>query len=138
MNNFYIYKFEYKETNNGVAKTVSASVIFCDKQEINENNLIEEIGKFYEMHYQTDKIFVIGTELLKDRLNEVFIKNQDKTFSRIPKRQETFLADSIYILTFDRDGIISCDNKVIPKGFELFYLTEGLQNIFKKRGKIQP
>lgn len=132
MNNFYLYKFNYKEKE----KVVSASVIFCDKQDINSENLKEEIRKFYEVNYQTDKIFVIGSELIIERLKEVFITDQNKTFIGIPKRQETFLAESLYILTFDKFGVLKCDDKKIPTGFLTNYLNEGLQNIFIKRGGL--
>lgn len=135
MNNFYIYKFNYKEKEKGHEKVISASVIFCDRQDINEDNLKEEIKKFYESNYQTDKIFVVGGDYLRDKLKKVFIENQDKTFNGIPKRQETFLADSLYIVTFNKIGKLSCD-KIIPKGFLTYFLNEGLQNIFIKRGGL--
>jgi hypothetical protein len=136
MNNFYIYKFNYKETDNGSDKVVSASVIFCDRLDINESNLKEEIRKFYETNYQTDQIFVIGGDYLKARLKEVFEENQDSTFIGIPKRQETFLKENLYVLTFNKIGNATCDDKKIPKGFLSSFRHEGLQHIFIKRGGL--
>ena len=86
MNNFYIYKFNYQEKRDGIDKIISATVIFCDREEINEENIKEEIRKFYEKNYQTDESYVIGGEYLKNELIDVFITKQDKTFIGIPKR----------------------------------------------------
>lgn len=137
MNNFYIYKFNYTKKEGGNDNDISASVIFCDRETISEDNLRDEIRKFYEMNYQTDEIYVIGSQLQKDLLKEVFIDRQDKTFIGIPKKQETHLADSLYLLTFDKVGELSCCNeKKIPKEFLKFFLNEGLQNIFISRGGL--
>lgn len=137
MNNFYIYKFNYTKKEAGNDKDISASVIFCDRETISEDNLKDEIRKFYEMNYQTDEIFIIGSQLQMNLLKEVFIDRQDKTFIGIPKKQETHLADSLYILTFDKLGELSCCNeKKIPKEFLKSFLNEGLQNIFILRGGL--
>jgi hypothetical protein len=136
MNNFYIYKFNYTKKEIGNDKAISASVIFCDRETINEDNLKEEIRKFYEMNYQTDEIYVIGGEYQKDLLKKVFIERQNKTFIGIPKKQETHLADSLYVLTFNKVGELQCDDKKMPKGFQSNFLNEGLQNIFIKRGGL--
>lgn len=137
MNNFYIYKLNYNEGEIGSAKLVSSTVIFCDRVDINEDNLRDEIKRFYEANYQTDKVFIIGGEYLKDNLLEVFIAKQEKTFIGIPKRQDTFLKDNIYVLTFNKEGSLTCHNgKTIPRGFSNLYLNEGVQNIFIKRGGL--
>ena len=137
MNNFYIYKLNYNEGELGSAKLVSSTVIFCDRVDINEDNLRDEIKRFYEANYQTDKVFIIGGEYLKDDLLDVFIAKQEKTFIGIPKRQDTFLKDNIYVLTFNKEGSLTCHNeKTIPKGFSNLYLNEGVQNIFIKRGGL--
>lgn len=137
MNNFYLYKFSYSKKEKGNDKIVSASIIFCDKETINEDYLKSEIKRFYEQNYQTDEIFVIGSSNIKERLKQVFIERQDKTFIGIPKKQETHLSDSLYLLTFDMVGKLKCENgKKIPKGFLKNYLNEGLQNIFIKRGGL--
>lgn len=137
MNNFYLYKFSYNKKEKGNDKVVSASVIFCDKETINEDYLKSEIKIFYEQNYQTDEIFVIGSSNIKERLKQVFIELQDKTFIGIPKKQETHLSDCLYLLTFDKAGKLKCDNgKIIPNEFLKSYLNEGLQNIFIKRGGL--
>jgi len=137
MNNFYIFEFNYTKKDGRNYNEISASVIFCDRETINEDNLKVEIRSFYEMNYQTDEIYIIGSALQKDKLIEVFIERQDKTFIGIPKKQETHLADSLYILTFDNLGQLSCINKKrISKEFLNKYLNEGLQNIFIKRGGL--
>ena len=110
MNNFYIYKFNYKKKELGKHKEVSASLIFCNTETISEDNLRDEIRKFYESNYQTDEIYVLGSGLQKELLSEVFIDRQDKTFVGIPKKQETHLSESLYILVFDKEGQITCSN----------------------------
>lgn len=136
MNNFYIYKFNYQEKREGIDKTISATVIFCDREEINQENIKEEIRKFYEKNYQTDEIYVIGGEYLKDQLIDVFQTNQDKTFIGIPKRQDTFLNEHLYLLTFDKHGTLKCHDKKISKAFLAKYLNEGVQHIFINRGGL--
>jgi len=137
MNNFYIYKFNYSKKEDGKDIDISASVIFCDRETISEDNLKEEIRKFYEINYQTDEIYVIGSQLQEDLLKEVFIERQDKTFIGIPKKQETHLSDSLHLLTFNKLGELSCCNeKKIPMEFLKIFLNEGLQNIFINRGGL--
>ncbi len=137
MNNFYIYEFRYTKTESGNNKDISASVIFCDRETINEDNLKDEIRKFYQMNYQTDEIYVIGSQLQTNLLKEVFIDRQVDTFIGIPKKQETNFLDSLYILTFDKCGVLSCCNgKKLSKEFLNHYLNEGLQNIFISRGGL--
>lgn len=136
MNNFFIYKFNYTKTEKGNAKVISVSVIFCDKEIINEDYLKEEIRLFYQQNYQTDEIYIIGGANIKERLKQIFIEHQDNTFIGIPKKQETYLSKGLYILTFDKFGKVNCDDRKIPKEFLKNYLNEGLQNIFIKRGGL--
>lgn len=139
MNNHYIYKFTYTEKEKGVDKVVSATVIFCDRDEISPINLSSAIKKFYEENSQTDKVFVIARNILESKLKEIFIDNLDKTFKGIPKRHETHLLDNLYLLTFDQKGkldLVHSRPKRIPIGFQKYYLNEGLQNIFIKRGGL--
>jgi hypothetical protein len=118
-------------------KVVSATVIFCDREEINTDNLKNEIKIFYESNYQTDEIFVIGSQNIQNELTKVFITEQNNTFIHIPKRQDTFLNDHLYILSFSKNGDLSCINgKNIPKEFLDTFLNEGLQNVFIKRGGL--
>ncbi|KAF2342281.1 hypothetical protein [Flavobacterium tistrianum] len=134
MNNFYIYKFDFKEKSN----IISSTVIFCNNSVINETNLSDEIKKFYQNHSQTDKIFVIGGEYLFERLMEVFVDNQKETFKGVPRREETSLYENVHIFTFDRNRNLSLINGDIklPNSFEEKLFNEGLQNIFIKRGGL--
>lgn len=134
MNNFYIYKFDYKEK----LISVSSTVIFCNNTTINEINLRDELKKFYENNSQTDKIFVIGGAYLSERMKEVFITNQKDTFKAIPRREETSLYENIFIFTFDKNRILKLINskEKFSAKFEEGLLNEGLQNIFVKRGGL--
>lgn len=131
MNNFYIYKFDFKENK----KSISATVIFCDREDINTDILQSEIKRFYELHFQTDKIYILGPAYLESKLTEIFIDNIDKTFKGIPKRQETSLAEGIYIALYNKDGKI-INKETLSKGFIKSFLNEGLQQIFIKRGGL--
>ncbi len=131
MNNFFLYRYDYKEN----AKVVSATVIFCDRKTINENILQSEIRRFYEDYYQTDRIFVLGPQYCADNLKSIFIDRLDQTFIGIPRRQQTSLKESLFIIYFDKKGQLSSD-KEIPEDFKEKYLNEGLQNIFIKRGGL--
>ncbi len=132
MSNFFIYRYNYKERSS----IISATVIFCDKNEINEDQLKTEIRIFYEENYQSDKIFIIGGEYIKERLKNVFIDRQDEIFIGIPKRQDTFLQENLYIITFGKSGELAFLNKKPTKSFIDSFLNEGLQNIFIKRGGL--
>jgi len=139
MNNHYIYKFTYIEKEQGVEKVVSATVIFCDRDEINPITLSVAIKTFYEQNSQTDKVFVIARNSLELELKKIFVENLDKTFKGIPKRQETHLLDNLYLLVFNQKGnieLVHSKPKKIPNGFQKNYLNEGLQNIFIKRGGL--
>ncbi len=131
MKNFYIYKFEYKEKSD----VNSATVIFCDRDEINEDILRAEIRLFYERNYQTDKIFVLGPEYLEKRLEEVFLDRFDLTFKGIPKRQDISLKKGLHIVKYDKFGNI-VNSGDLPKGFLSNFLNEGLQYIFIERGGL--
>lgn len=131
MNNFYIYKFEYKEKS----KITSATVIFCDRDEINEDILRTEIRRFYESNYQTDKIFVLGPNYLEQTLQEVFVNKFDLTFKGIPKRQEIALMEGLHLVKYDKLGNI-VNARDLPKGFLENFLNEGLQQIFIDRGGL--
>lgn len=134
MNNFYIYKFIYKEK----AISISATVIFCNNTTINEINLRDEIKKFYQGNSQTDKIFVIGGTYLSKRMKEVFFTNQSDTFKAIPRREETSLYENINILTFDKNRFLKLiqGKAKFTANVEKDLLNEGLQNIFIKRGGL--
>jgi hypothetical protein len=137
MQNFYIYKYNFKETKDSIIKDVSSTIIFCDNTIINKVKLKDEIGYFYEQNSQTDEIFIIGGVYLKEKLIEVFLDEKESTFIKIPKRDETSLYDNIHIITFDKNGALSNINGgKISKNFEKSYLNEGLQNIFLKRGGL--
>lgn len=134
MNNFYIYKFDFKEKSN----IISSTVIFCNNSTINETNLIDELKRFYQNHSQTDKVFIIGGEYLSDRMIEVFVTNQKDTFKGIPRREETSLYENVHILTFNKNRELNSinDEVKLPNDFEEKLFNEGLQNIFIKRGGL--
>ncbi|AEW85372.1 putative phage-like protein [Flavobacterium columnare ATCC 49512] len=134
MNNFYIYKFDYKEK----LISISSTVIFCNNTIIDEINLRDELKKFYQKNSQTDKVFVIGGTYLSERMKEVFLTNQKDTFKAIPRREDTALYDSIYLFTFDKNRSLKLINKKqkFNDDFEKNLLNEGLQNIFIDRGGL--
>ena len=137
MNNFFIYKFNYNDKIKGVDELVSATVIFCDRRDIHEENLRDEIAKFYQRNYQTDRIFVVAGDYLEEEVTKVFLDNQDLVFKGIPKRQETFLSDNLFLTVFDKNGSIRCINKKkISSKFFRKFINEGLQNIFINRGGL--
>ncbi|WP_067150171.1 hypothetical protein [Pseudotamlana agarivorans] len=137
MHNFYIYKYDYKKLRESNLVTVSTTVIFCDNTIIDQSILIDEIGRFYECFSQTDEIYALGGEYLEGRLLEVFDTGKEKTFKKIPKRDETSLFDNIYILTFGKQGELrELKGKNITRKFKEGFLNEGLQNIFINRGGL--
>ncbi len=136
MNNYYLYKFQYKDNSENGVKALSATLIFCDLPVIEEGSLQVEIRAFYERHYQTDKIFVLGAKYAADELNRVFIKQQKSTFIGIPKKEDTHLSEHLHLLTFDKDGNIECLDGTETDAFEAKLINEGLQNIFINRGGL--
>ena len=137
MNNFFLYKFNYAEKVKGVNEHLSATVIFCDRPDIDEDNLRDEITRFYQKNYQTDRIFVIAGQYLEKQVKNIFLTKQETVFKGIPKRQETFLGDNLFLLVFDKDGKLKCINgKRHSTTFEQKFLNEGLQDIFVKRGGL--
>lgn len=137
MNSFYIYAYQYDDVIEEMPTQVSATVIFCSCDDIDEADLQSEIRGFYEQHYQTDQIFIIGSNLNVPRLVEVFITNQNETFKGIPKRQDTHLNDSLFLLSFNKDGDLTCeDNRDLPSAFIRTFINEGLQQIFISRGGL--
>jgi hypothetical protein len=136
MNSFYLYSFKYK-ISEGKPAYSSATVIFCSSENIDEAELQAEVRTFYQQHYQPDEIFVLGSKNVAERLKEVFIKNQETTFKGIPKKQETHLYENIFIVSFDKDGKLNCENeKKVPEGFLSAFINDGLQQIFTCRGGL--
>ncbi|MBS0032073.1 hypothetical protein ACTJJ0_31945 [Chitinophaga sp. 22321] len=137
MNTFYIFKVDYTEVENKIAKNKNATLVFCSSDQIDENSLQAEIKSFYERNYQTDTVLVIGSKHIKDRLLEVFDNRKDVTFKWIPKKQETHFNDNLFIATFDEDATLSCiNNKKIPTNLVGSYIHAGLQQIFINRGGL--
>lgn len=134
MKHYYIYKFDYKVKQ----KRISATVIFCDNTFINQNDIRVDIKRFYEQNYQTDKVFIIGGEYLKTEMETVFLKNKEDTFKGIPRKENTSLYENLYLITFNKDGILNLINKQekIPANFLKLFINEGLQNIFINRGGL--
>ncbi len=137
MNSFYLFGYEYNELDGGTRRRISATVIFCSCEDIDEGDLQNEIKAYYEAHYQTDRIFVIGSGKNAGRLRQVFIDRLDQTFKGIPKRQETALSDSINLLSFDKDGRLTRlhGNSNLTE-FQKTFINEGLLQIFKARGGL--
>ncbi|MBT1687387.1 hypothetical protein [Dawidia soli] len=139
MNNHYIYKFNYTEKESGVDTVVSATVIFCDRDQINQITLAAAIKKFYEHNAQSDKIFVIARIGMEAVITKTFVEELDTTFKGIPKRQETHLIDNLFLATFKQSGdlnLIYPVSRKIPTGFLKNYINEGLQSIFISRGGL--
>ena len=136
MNSFYLYSFKYKNPG-GASSELTATVIFCSNEEIDERELQAEVRTFYQHHYQPDQIFVIGSHNMASKLIEVFQTNEETTFKGIPKRQELHLHENLFILAFDKNGQVKCKNgKEIPEGFEMKFRNEGMQQIFTCRGGL--
>jgi len=139
MPNFYIYASGYTKKNEQDEESYcSITVIFCEREKIERNSLQGEIKKFYETNYQTDEIFVIGGEYSQAGLMKVFIEEQSTTFKDIPKLQRDHLSESLYLLTFDKDGKLTCVNKEQPVKREITdkVVQDGLVHIFKERGGL--
>lgn len=139
MPNFYIYNSNYTKKNSKGEKTgCTVTVIFCERDKIEQNSLQGEIKKFYESNYQTDEIFIIGGEYIQHDLKMVFIDEQLSTFKDIPKLQRDHLSDSLYLFTFNKDGALNCINKgnVLEKGITDKIIQDGLVHIFKERGGL--
>lgn len=134
MNNFYIYRFDYKGKN----ETYTSTIVFCNSININKNSLIEEIKIFYQNHSQTDKVFVIGGSYIEKELISIFIDNFDDTFIGIPRREDTSLRDNLHVFTFDRHRNLKSiyNDYIITLDFETRFINEGLQNIFISRGGL--
>lgn len=139
MPNFYIYNSSYiKENAEGGRMTCTVTVIFCDRDKIEQSSLQGEIKKFYEINYQTDEIFIIGGEYSRTALEKVFIDEQLTTFKDIPKLQREHLSESLHLFTFDKDGVLSCINKrhTVEKEITNKVIQDGLVHIFKERGGL--
>ncbi len=139
MSKFYIYSTNYEKKNeHDELLPCSVTVIFCDKDKIEEVNLQSEIKAFYQDNYQTDEIFVIGGEYNLIRLEELFITKQITTFKDIPRLQRDHLNDSLYLFTFNKDGKLICKNniKLINEDILNKVINDGLIKLFKERGGL--
>ncbi|MEQ9229099.1 MAG: hypothetical protein RIF46_00340, partial [Cyclobacteriaceae bacterium] len=139
MNKYYIYKFEYTtQSAEGLNPSSSCTVIFCHQLEINGQEIRDEIRSFYESHYQTDQIVVIGGKYLEQQMIKVFIDDQDQTFIGIPRRQDVHLNENLFLASFNENGTLRVFHKKKELDQQFFdsYLNEGLQKIFKDRGGL--
>ncbi|MES2811505.1 MAG: hypothetical protein V4670_03460 [Bacteroidota bacterium] len=136
MNNFYIYRFVYKNENeSGEKHDTSATVIFCPGEDINNTNLQTEIRLFYEKHHHTDEIYAIGGQNIQKELIENFIVRKNETFKYLHKVDKDYLESNLFVFSFNIDGILqSLNDKFISDIFEKEILNEGLQQIFVTRG----
>lgn len=139
MSKFYIYSTGYEKMNeHDEVLPCSVTVIFCDKDVIEEVNLQSEIKTFYQDNYQTDEIFVIGGEYNLTRLEELFITKQITTFKNIPRLQREHLNDSLYLFAFNKNGKLICKNntKLIKEDILNKVINDGLVKLFKERGGL--
>lgn len=138
MSSFYIFSYRFEEKTKDVeANSISATVIFCSSEEIDESDLQNKIIEFYQQHYQTDRVLIIGSSNIETRLKQVFVQNMDETFKGIPRRHETALADSIHIAIFDNLGILKpIHGKFNSETLLSTFIKEGLQRIFIDRGGL--
>lgn len=138
MNNNYIYKFNYTVVNEQeIEATISCTVIFCYQSRIFSEDISKEIKEFYQSNYQTDQIVVIGGEYLKQQMIDIFIDHQDDTFIGIPRRNEIFLNENLFLLTYDEFGKLDLfHNCELSETFYKKFRHEGSQNIFIKRGGL--
>lgn len=137
MNSFYIFGYQFEESLDGTQKQVSVTVIFCSCDEIDEGDLQNEIKAYYEEHYQTDLIFIIGSNKIEALLHKVFIDRLDITFKGIPKRHATAFNESVNLLSFGKDGNLRhIHGQYDLTIFRETYLKEGLIQIFKSRGGL--
>lgn len=135
----YIFGFKYLEKVRGKTHNMTATVIFLPYMRFSGTDVKIEISKYFECNSQSDKIFIICGRFAADYAKVTFLDNWDTTFRGIPRRNETFLQDSIYLLSFDQDGILDVvhpEKKSIPADFKSKYINEGLQNIFLTRGGL--
>ncbi len=141
MNNYYIYEHLYHTKNqSGQQLDVSATVIFCESENIHERELQSEINEFYQKHNQTDKIFVLGGKYLANKLEEIFVSKQEETFKNIPKAHMEFLKKNIHVYYFDELGNLTQINLKCPfiGKDDIFpeMFNDGLVQIFKERGGL--
>lgn len=134
MSNYFIYHTTYKKKN----RDVSATVIFTEKKKLDLERIKSEITEFYNYHYQTDEIFIIGGEYATEELLRVFIEKQEEVFKGIPKKQDFNFTKGIYVCTFGINGkikVIGRDEGKTEKFFNKI-VHNGLQKIFISKGGL--
>lgn len=138
MNNNYIYKFNYSIVKeHEIEESISCTVIFCYQSNISSEEVAREVKEFYQTNYQTDQIVVIGGDYLKQKMNDIFLVHQDQTFIGIPRRNEIFLDENLFLLTFDEFGKLDLFyNTDLSETFYKKFKHEGSQNIFISRGGL--
>lgn len=137
MGSFYIYSYHFACNKQNEESIKSATVIFCSSEVIDESDLQNEVIDFYQKHYQTDIVLILGSSNIANVLKEVFVEKMDETFKGVPRRHETALSDSIRIFMFNKDGDLtllhgSDENETLLNTF----VNEGLQKIFIDRGGL--
>ena len=138
MNSHYLFSFSYIESKGNGPKNVSATIIFCDRPTIDQSAVASDITEFFETHYQTDEIYVLGANFLEREMHRVFKDSvqQSETFIGIPRREDTHLDQNLHLITFDRAGVLTCSSKTLPEGFERKMINEGLQRTFLQHGGL--
>lgn len=138
MNSHYIFSFNYIEALDDEPNSISATVIFCDRPTVDQDTIAVDIRHFFETHYQSDEIFVVGPKFMESELHTVFKDkdNQSDTFIGIPRREDTHLDQNLHLITFDKNGNLKSSSKDITDLFEQTMINEGLQQIFLKHGGL--
>lgn len=140
MNQFFLYPFKYKAKDaKGGLKNVTATVLFCEGSSgLRLTNLSAEIQLYYELHEQTDELFVIGGKNINSDLIKAFIDNKEDTYRYIPKSNRENLIENTSIFTFDEKGTCSAIYSKESRHTTLpdQILNEGLLTIFTKRGGL--
>jgi len=138
MNSHYLFSLRYIDRSRDEPKSTSATIIFCDRPNIDQEAVTQDIRLFFETHYQTDEIYVLGPNFLQSEMHQIFKDptQQDETFIGIPRREETHLDQNLHLITFDEKGTIYCSSKDLPEGFEEVIINQGMQQTFLKHGGL--
>ena len=137
MKNYFIFKYDDLVSSNEKNKV---TVIFVHQQIISsQNNLAQEINKFFQKNSITDKLVVIFPEYLDDESKDFFINKRESTFIRIPGKSKEYFDENLIIYSFNSQGKLSREVGFEPENENLFIenlFRNGNTNIFQKNGGI--
>jgi len=152
MNNTYIYKSSYKSIEDNIIKEYSCTVIFFYNIKLIPGSISGDIQKYYEEHFQTDKILILAPAFIEDSALEIFI-HDTQLFKSIPKLNEDFLANNLSIYKYSLNGVffehykedifltLNLNKKCTVTNQEIYsgeenIIHDGLQYIFINRGGL--